>query len=59
VLTTFNKGDKHGKTSHLKPGQVDDLVEFLRSLPYEQPPAVTPNTVPFRIPTQPRKKDEG
>jgi YVTN family beta-propeller protein len=49
VLTTFNKGDKHGKTSHLKPGEVDDLVEFLKSLPYEAPPAETPNTVKDRV----------
>src|SRR5204862_5649565 len=33
VLTTCNKGDKHGKTSHLKPDELDDLVEFLKSLP--------------------------
>src|SRR5262249_28267210 len=31
VLTTQSKGDKHGKTSHLKPAEVDDLVAFLRS----------------------------
>ncbi len=49
VLTTQNKNDRHGKTSHLKPAQIDDLVAFLRSLPYEPPPAVTPNTVPFRV----------
>jgi cytochrome c peroxidase len=49
VLTTCNKGDKHGKTSHLKPAEIDELVEFLKSLPYEQPPEVTPNTVPHRV----------
>jgi YVTN family beta-propeller protein len=49
VLTTCNKEDKHGKTSHLSPGQLDDLVEFLKSLPYEPLPAVTPNTVPYRL----------
>jgi YVTN family beta-propeller protein len=49
VLTVFNKQDKHGKTSHLQKNQIDDLVEFLRSLPYETPPAVTPNTVSFRV----------
>ena len=32
VLTTRNKGDRHGKTSHLTPAQIDDLLEFLRSL---------------------------
>lgn len=50
VLTTCNKDDKHGKTSHLKPPEVDDLVEFLKSLPYELPPLETPNTVKFRVP---------
>jgi YVTN family beta-propeller protein len=48
VLTTCNRDDKHGKTSHLKPAEVDDLVAFLRSLPYEPPPAQTPNTVKYR-----------
>jgi YVTN family beta-propeller protein len=48
VLTTCNKGDKHGKTSHLKPAEIDDLVAFLRSLPYEMPPRRTPNTVKYR-----------
>src|SRR4029079_893982 len=37
VLTTCNKEDRHGKTSHLKPNEVDDLVEFLKALPYETP----------------------
>jgi YVTN family beta-propeller protein len=45
VLTTHNKGDKHGKTSHLRKEELDDLVAFLKSLPYETPPDVTPNTV--------------
>jgi hypothetical protein len=49
VLTTFNKGDQHGRTSHLKPGEIDDLVAFLQSLPYEPPPAETPNTVKDRF----------
>jgi YVTN family beta-propeller protein len=49
VVTTCNKEDRHGRTSHLQPADIDDLVEFLRSLPYEPPPAVTPNTVPYRI----------
>jgi YVTN family beta-propeller protein len=48
VLTTCNKGDRHGKTSHLGDAQIDDLVEFLRSLPYELPPDETPNTVRYR-----------
>jgi hypothetical protein len=45
VLTTFNQGDRHGKTSHLKPEAITDLVEFLKSLPYEPPPKETLNTV--------------
>jgi len=55
VLTTCNREDKHGKTSHLQPNALDDLVEFLKSLPYETPPAETPNTVKYRVP--PGKKD--
>lgn len=35
VLTTANQEDKHGKTSHLTPQQIADLVEFLKALPYE------------------------
>lgn len=49
VLTTQNKDDKHGKTSQLAKNEVDDLVEFLKSLPYETSPEVTPNTVPHRL----------
>lgn len=37
VLTTYNPKDQHGKTSHLKPSEIDDLVEFLKALPYEDP----------------------
>lgn len=37
VLTTQNEGDKHGTTSHLTKSQIDDLVAFLKSLPFEQP----------------------
>lgn len=37
VLTTENRQDRHGKTSHLTPAQLDDLVEFLKSLPWEDP----------------------
>jgi cytochrome c peroxidase len=53
VLTTFNKGDKHGKTSHLKASEVDELVEFLKSLPYEKPAKETANTVKDRIDPKP------
>jgi cytochrome c peroxidase len=37
VLVEQNRDDKHGRTSHLKPADLDDLVEFLKSLPYELP----------------------
>lgn len=37
VLVECNKGDKHGKTSHLSEQDSDDLVEFLKSLPFEDP----------------------
>lgn len=47
VLTVHNPGDKHGTTSHLSTGERDDLVAFLRSLPYEPPPMRTPNTVKY------------
>jgi cytochrome c peroxidase len=56
VLTVCNKEDKHGKTSHLKAAELDDLVAFLRSLPFEYPPTTTPNTVPYRVPPVPRKE---
>lgn len=55
VLTMCNKDDKHGKTSHLNAGQVDDLVAFLKALPYEVPPLETPNTVEYRV--KPKKKE--
>ncbi len=32
VLTTRNAADRHGRTSHLTPAQLDDLVAFLLSL---------------------------
>lgn len=32
VLTTANRGDQHGKTSHLTAEQLNDLIEFLLSL---------------------------
>lgn len=44
VLTTANKGDRHGKTSHLSPTEIDDLIEFLKSLPYELPVSSTPTS---------------
>jgi DNA-binding beta-propeller fold protein YncE/mono/diheme cytochrome c family protein len=32
VVTTANREDRHGRTSHLGPAEIDDLVEYLRSL---------------------------
>jgi len=32
VLTTMNRDDKHGRTSHLSPEEIDALVEYLLSL---------------------------
>jgi YVTN family beta-propeller protein len=32
VLTIHNAGDRHGRTSHLAPSEISDLVQFLRSL---------------------------
>lgn len=37
VLTKYNSGDRHGVTSHLNPMEIADLVEFLKSLPFEEP----------------------
>jgi YVTN family beta-propeller protein len=37
VLTTLNPDDQHGKTKHLTPEQIADLVEYLKCLPYEDP----------------------
>ncbi|MFM8289311.1 MAG: hypothetical protein ACKOGA_21680, partial [Planctomycetaceae bacterium] len=37
VLTTANPKDEHGQTSQLSDDQVNDLVEFLKSLPFEDP----------------------
>jgi YVTN family beta-propeller protein len=37
VLTKQNRNDRHGRTSHLSPQQIGDLVEFLKALPYENP----------------------
>lgn len=58
VLTVCNKEDKHGKTSHLTPAQLDDLVAFVQSLPFEYPPTTTPNTVEHRLPQAPRLPDD-
>ncbi len=37
VLTTWNKQDQHGVTSGLSAAEIDDLVEFLKALPFEDP----------------------
>jgi YVTN family beta-propeller protein len=54
VLTTQNPKDEHGKTSHLTREQKNDLVAFLKSLPYEMPPDETANTVPYRYKEKPK-----
>jgi YVTN family beta-propeller protein len=54
VLTTFNPKDEHGKTSHLGKEQKEDLVAFLKALPYEMPPDEVPNTVPYRYKEKPK-----
>lgn len=35
VLTTANKGDRHGVTSHLTEPEIEDLAAFLLALPYQ------------------------
>ncbi len=35
VLVDQNKSDRHGRTSHLKPAELEDLVDFLKSLPHD------------------------
>jgi DNA-binding beta-propeller fold protein YncE len=37
VLTTANPRDQHGRTSHLSEQELQDLVEFLKALPFEDP----------------------
>lgn len=37
VLTKWNREDQHGVTSQLSEQELDDLVEFLRALPYTDP----------------------
>jgi DNA-binding beta-propeller fold protein YncE len=37
LLTSKNADDQHGGTSHLSEQDVGDLVEFLKSLPFEDP----------------------
>lgn len=38
VLTTQNADDLHGRTSGLSSAERQDLIEFLKALPFEQPP---------------------
>ena len=49
VFSKFNPDDKHGVTSHLDAKQLDDLVAFMKSLPYEHPPEETPNSIKHRV----------
>ena len=48
-VLTQNPGDRHGTTSHLTSPQLDDLVSFLKALPFEKPPEDTPNAVKHRL----------
>jgi DNA-binding beta-propeller fold protein YncE/cytochrome c len=59
VLTKYNIGDKHGKTSQLKGDEIRDLVSFLKALPYETPPDETPNTVKSREKLKPITEPKG
>lgn len=45
VLVTRNRDDRHGRTSHLSPTEIDDLAEFLHSLDDEAASAPPP---PYR-----------
>jgi YVTN family beta-propeller protein len=54
VVTSFNPKDEHGKTSQLSAKEKEDLVAFLKSLPYEMPPDEVPNTVPYRYKEKPK-----
>jgi len=58
VLTTHNPSDQHGKTSQLSAQQKEDLVMFLKSLPYEQPPSEVENTVPYRFKQKPEARKD-
>ena len=53
VFTKHNPDDKHGVTSHLSPNELDDLVAFVKSLPYEHPPETTTNSIKHRVILQP------
>lgn len=55
VLTTANPKDRHGTTSHLTKAELEDLVAFLKSLPFETPPDDTPNAVPYRVKMRPKE----
>jgi YVTN family beta-propeller protein len=37
VLTTCNSRDQHGRTSHLRDREIEELIAFLRALPYGPP----------------------
>ena len=39
VLTTHNRDDRHGRTSHLSRDELNALVAFLKALPYQVPVA--------------------
>lgn len=39
VLREYNPDEQHGRTKHLNETQLNDLVEFLKALPFEDPVA--------------------
>ncbi|MBN1422545.1 MAG: hypothetical protein JXP34_27455 [Planctomycetes bacterium] len=45
VVTTWNPGDRHGRTSGLDAGEIDDLCAFLASIPYVSEEALRPGDV--------------
>ena len=49
IWTVYSTNDLHGITGYMNKIQLNDLVEFLKSLPYKTPPDETPNTVKYRL----------
>lgn len=39
VLTNSNPADQHGATSHLTDGEINQLIAYLKSLPFQSPEA--------------------
>lgn len=43
LLTKYNPRDEHGKTSHLSTSEIDDLVAYVKALPYEDAESAAKN----------------